>query len=96
MPAEPAGGGQPASASHERLRELGNKSRDIRVPAREVGSGVLCCIVEIVLESARLHGAGPREPNKAQHEASAAPEADFLKLRTFCWFSFCINSPVSI
>ena len=57
------------------------------MPAREGGSGVLCCIVEIVLESARLHGAGPREPNKAQHEASAASEADFLKLPDFCWLS---------
>ena len=87
MPAKPTSVGQPATASHERPRTLENKSGDVRVPAREGGSGVLCCIVEIVLERARLHGTGPRELNKAQHEASAEPEADFLKLRASCWLS---------
>ena len=54
---------------------------------------VLCSIVEIVLEGARLHGTGPRELSKALHEASGEPKAYSCKLPYPTFLSVLIINP---
>ena len=70
MPAAPRFAGPPATG------ELCKKHRCRDLKGRQQEKRVLCCIVEIVLESARLHGPGPRELSQvSMRPLQCVPEA---------------------